>query len=138
MEYYNGFRTLSVLRPEDSSFITGYVVYPKGKPVPKGFERFIAVDEQLAKMVCLSTTHVAAIRLLQQESKIAAVANASLIFDTVVQTLIQNQKIVSVGKDFNPEIEKIILLHPDIVFTDAENGSGIGVLGKIQEAKIPW
>jgi iron complex transport system substrate-binding protein len=137
MEYYNGFRTLSVLRPEDSSFITGYVVYPKGKPVPKGFERFIAVDDQFGKMVCLSTTHVAAIRLLQQESKIAAVANASLIFDTVVQTLIQNQKIVSVGKDFNPEIEKIILLHPDIVFTDAENGSGIGVLGKIQEAKIP-
>jgi iron complex transport system substrate-binding protein len=129
MEYYNGFKTLSVLRPEDSSLVTGYVIFPKGKSVPKGFETFIAINEQTAKVVCLSTTHVAAIRLLQQESKIAAVANASLIFDTVVQTLIQNQKISSVGKDFNPEIEKIILLHPDIVFTDAENGSGIGVLG---------
>jgi len=137
MEYYNGFKTLSVLRPEDSSLVTGYVIFPKGKSVPKGFETFIAINEQTAKVVCLSTTHVAAIRLLQQESKIAAVANASLIFDTVVQTLIQNQKISSVGKDFNPEIEKIILLHPNIVFTDAENGSGIGVLGKIQEAKIP-
>ncbi len=137
IRYYNGFKTLSVLRPEDSSLVTGYVIYPKDKPTPKGFEQFIPIDARTAKVVCLSTTHVAAIRLLHQEGKIAALANAALVYDTVIQLLLAQQKIQSVGKDFNPEIEKIILLHPDIVFTDAENGSGIGVLGKIQEAKIP-
>ncbi|HEY0262587.1 MAG TPA: hypothetical protein VGB95_06140, partial [Chitinophagales bacterium] len=119
IDYYENGKEISVLNPANGQVISSYFI-----------------DTSISKIICLSTTHIAALSLLNSEEKIQAVANTNLIYNTSIRTKIAQEKIASIGLDYNPDIEKILRLKPQIVFTDAESAVGSGGLDKLKQAGI--
>ncbi|MFN8275990.1 MAG: ABC transporter substrate-binding protein [Chitinophagales bacterium] len=90
---------------------------------------------EVKRAVCFSTSHIAAFALLGDQKKIVGVTNATRIFDSTTQLLLHSGKILDVGKDYQPDFEKIAALQPDLVFCDGESGNSI--TAKMRALKLP-
>lgn len=70
------------------------------------------------RIVMLNASLIGYLVELGLEDKIVAVAGAEYIYSEKIQSFIQNQKIATVGTDQKYDVEKIIALKPDVVFTN--------------------
>lgn len=70
------------------------------------------------KIVMLNASLIGYLVELGLEDKIVAVAGADYIYSEKIHSLIQAQKIVKVGTDQKYDVEKIIALQPDAIFTN--------------------
>jgi iron complex transport system substrate-binding protein len=117
VDYYNGFKVVKVFGRKDT---LTYVLFPKGKEVPNGFEFAIKIPTPINRVTCLSTTHIAALSLLHLTDKIVSVANTHLIFDSAVNDMVRNHTVQDIGKDFQPDYEMMVASQPDLVMSDGE------------------
>lgn len=136
IDYYENGKLIAVLNPADGKTLASYFLADSTHNV-QDFSQATFVQNPANKIVCLSTTHIAALSLLKSESKIQAIANNYLIYNESVRKKVTNNTIADIGFDYNPDIEKIILLRPNLVFSDAETAVAANVLSKLPQAGIP-
>lgn len=136
IDYYENGKLISILNPSDGKTLTSYFLTDSAVNVQRFPEAFF-VQNPVDKIVCLSTTHIAALSLLKSEPKIQAIANNYLIYNESVREKVANNRISDIGFDYNPDIEKIIRLHPNLVFSDAETPTTANALSKLPQARIP-
>lgn len=68
------------------------------------------------KVICLSTTHIGFLNSLNTSNSIVAISGVNYIYDSTLNEMIKQNKIVEIGYENNINIEKIIELKPDIIF----------------------
>jgi iron complex transport system substrate-binding protein len=68
------------------------------------------------KVICTSTTHIAFLRALGKLDCVAAISGTRLVTDSVIRKKIADGVISDVGYDRQLDVEKIVSIHPDVVF----------------------
>ena len=73
------------------------------------------INVPVKRIICMSTTHLAMIRALEEESGITGVSGSGFVYDEVISKRIQDDLINDIGYDSGINSELIIKSSPDLV-----------------------
>jgi iron complex transport system substrate-binding protein len=136
VDYYNGFKVVSVKDVKDSSKImVQYVLLPKGKAAPVDFATALLIDTPVTKVICISTTHIAEMQRLGLLPMVAGVTNRSLIYSKEVQAAMDAGTIADLGSE-EINYEKLLELNPSFVFTSGSYDGGDKLKSKLDALHI--
>lgn len=136
VEYYNGYKVVKVMYGKDMQNISTYVLCKKEIALPDEWKDATRIESPVTRIVCLSTTHMGALKLLDSRDLIAATANAYLIYDSAVNAMIRDGRIKEAGKDYQPNFEIIAQVKPQLLFSDGENSGSPQITGKFHSLKL--
>lgn len=112
-----------------------YLLVDKEKPLPKNLPGGTVVRTPLTKAVVYSSVHCSLLEQIGALENIGGVCDLQYIKLQAIQDGCRNGSIMDVGNGMNPDIEKIIDLHPDaIMLSPFENSGGYG---RIEKLNIP-
>ena len=138
IDCYTGYKKITVFNPwqgaDDMNY--EYLLVRKGEKIPGGFSNHSVIRIPVERVICLSTTHVAMIDLLEKTHTIFGISGKELINNQNIRKRIINGEVVDVGYDQNLNYENIITLKPDIVMTYGINAEIAGFILKLKELRI--
>lgn len=95
-----------------------------------------SIKYPVEKVVCLSSTHVAFIDMVNQTEKIVGVSGITYITNPAVNERYAEGLIADVGYESGISYERLALLKPDVVFAYGIDGEIAGVETKLNEMGI--
>lgn len=112
-----------------------YVLVPAAEPLPVHLPEGTVVRTPLSKSVIYSSVHCGLVDKLGAFGSIGGICDLKYIKLPAVQAAVANGTITDCGDGMNPDMEKIIDLHPDaILLSPFENSGGYG---RIEKLNIP-
>lgn len=126
--------TLATLRnPWDTlKTLHTYILVPAAKPLPAHLPQGTVVRTPLSKAVIYSSVHCGLVNNLGAFSSIGGICDLKYIKLPAVQEGVARGTIADCGDGMNPDMEKIIDLHPDaILLSPFENSGGYGRIDKL-------
>jgi iron complex transport system substrate-binding protein len=136
VEYYKDYKIIKVFAGDKAKSTFTYVLCKKDITLPEDLKGAVRIETPVTRIVCLSTTHMGALKLLDSRSLIAATANAYLIYDSAVNAMVKDGRIKDAGKDYQPNFEIIAQTKPQLLFSDGENSGSPQIAGKFRSLKI--
>ena len=91
----------------------------------------------LRRMVTLTTTNLYHFKVLGVLDSLVGLGGGRYVCDTAVRARMRAGKILEVGGDEQVDIESVVGLKPDLVFTFAVGNSSDGGMAKLAEASVP-
>ena len=123
----NPWDTIKILRT--------YILVEKGQPMPDHLPEGTIVRTPLSKALVYTGVHCALIKELGAVKSIGGICELSYIKVPEIIEGCKNGTIVNAGEGTNPDIEKIIDLHPDaLMLSPYENSGGHG---QVEKLKVP-
>ena len=129
--------TKAVLRnPWDTTqVLQTYILVDKDKEVPESLPEGTLVRTPLSKALVYTAVHCSLIKELGALKSIGGICELQYIKVPEIVEGCQNGTIVNAGEGTNPDIEKIIDMHPDaLLLSPYENSGGHG---QVEKLKIP-
>lgn len=112
-----------------------YILVPKEKELPDNLPNGTIIRTPVSKAVIYSSVHCSLIVQLGAIKDIGGVCDLKYIKLPVIQDRCRQGKIVDAGDGMNPDIEKLIDLHPDLIMLSPfENSGGYG---RVEKLDIP-
>nr|WP_306562651.1 ABC transporter substrate-binding protein [Bacteroides intestinalis] len=112
-----------------------YVLVDKNQPLPQELPQGTLVRTPLSKAVIYSSVHCSLLKDFGALSSIGGVCDLKYIKLPEIEEGCRNGTIADVGDGMNPNIEKIIDLHPDaILLSPFENSGGYG---RVEKLNVP-
>ncbi|KAB5260531.1 ABC transporter substrate-binding protein [Bacteroides stercoris] len=112
-----------------------YILVPASQPLPIHLPEGTIVRTPLRKSVIYSSVHCSLMDKLGAVGSIGGVCDLKYIKLPVIQDGYRNGTVTDCGDGMNPDMEKIIDLHPDaILLSPFENSGGYG---RIEKLNIP-
>lgn len=109
-----------------------YILVPREKPLPELLPEGTVVRTPLSKSVIYSSVHCGLIDKLGAFGSIAGICDLKYIKLPAIQEACSKGTIIDCGDGMNPDMEKIIDLHPDaILLSPFENSGGYGRVDKL-------
>lgn len=124
---------VSIRNPWDTlKTLHTYLLTDKTRPVPENLPEGTVVRVPLEQAVVYSVVHGSVLKELGCEKSIKGVCNLEYFKMPEIQDGCRKGTVVDCGNSMNPDIEKIIDLHPDaILLSPFENSGGYGRVGKL-------
>jgi iron complex transport system substrate-binding protein len=91
------------------------------------------INVPVKRIICMSTTHLAMIKALGQESSIAGVSGSGFVYDATISKRIKDGFINDIGYDSGINSELIIKSSPDLVMVYGVGSESAGYTAKIYE-----
>ena len=113
-----------------------YAVVNKNESIPKLPVNCKIIRTPIKKVVCLSTTHVAFIDVLEETGSIVAVSGTDYVNNSKIRRKIENKQISDVGYDNSLNYELIASLEPDLVITYGVGGQVASYNQKLNDLGI--
>lgn len=128
LSYAQGF---SIVRASKYTVVTVYNPWQKGKI----YDRYYLVKDDnvstpsdgckvrvpLSKVMVNSVTHIGFLDAIGEINRIVGICNANYIYNPTVLAGVKKGRIKDLGEAFNLNIEQLLMLHPQAVFTTAYN-----------------
>jgi len=112
-----------------------WYLVPEGASAPAADpSRIIRVP--VKRIICMSTTHLAMIRALNEERSLTGASGTDFIYDSVLLALVEGGQIKEVGYDDNLNKELIASIDPDLVMVYGVGGESAAYTGKLTEMGI--
>lgn len=137
IQYKSGYKVLTVNAPWPGATKSyTYVLYPRNGSRPQGIkaDRFIATP--VKKAISFSTTYLPVLDDLNELSSLVGVDDTSYVYNPKIRQLISDSKVVQTTKNYAPDIERLISLSPDVIFTFGV-GNEWDTHPKMEEAGLP-
>ncbi len=99
------------------------------------FDEIIPIP--VSRIVCLSTTHISYLSLLNADSLIVGVSGAEFVSNSNVRQRIEAGLVKDVGYEQSINFELLLSLKPDVVFTYGVGAEMVGYLQKLRDLNIP-
>ena len=116
--YKQGYKVLSVKSPwPGASGGLTYVLYKRGDPKPLGVKADGFFETPLRRVITFSTTYIPQIAALGEADSVVGVDNAALVSTPELLARIKSGATVETTRNWAPNIELMISLAPDAVFT---------------------
>jgi len=137
IQYKPGWKLLTVKSPWPGAVKAySYALYPRGSIKPTG----LAVDGYIAtpvrSVVSFSTTYIPPIESIGELAALKGIDSADYVYSPQVRKLFAEGKIVETTKNFMPDIERLIALKTDAIFTFGM-GNEWDSHPKMEEAGLP-
>ena len=132
----DGYTEARLRNPWDTtSILRTYILVDKDKEVPNHLPEGTLVRTPLSKALVYTATHCNLIHELGAVKSIGGICEIQYIKVPEIVEGCANGTIVNAGEGTNPDIEKIIDLHPDaLLLSPYENSGGHG---QVEKLKIP-
>lgn len=116
IEYADGYKLLEVLQPWPGAE-TGYryLLLPHGAEKPAGVEADAVVRIPVTEMVCLSTTHIPALDMLDASHVLKGFPTTDFISSPSMRRRIEAGQVRELGASNSLNIEALMELSPDMV-----------------------
>lgn len=133
---YGDYTVAKLRNPWDTTKVLHtYILIDKERQQPEGLPQGTIVRTPLSKAVIYSSVHCSLLGQLGALSSIGGVCDLKYIKMPEIEEGCRNGTIVDVGDGMNPNIEKIIDLHPDaILLSPFENSGGYG---RVEKLNVP-
>ena len=120
VEYFDGYKIVSVLAPGSGTRETlRYVLVQRGRKSPDGFEGVPRIRIPVRSLITTSTTHLPHIEKLDEVQSLVAVDNIKFVNSEAVKRRFAAGRISEIGRGRSIDMERVLMLRPDIVFIDA-------------------
>jgi iron complex transport system substrate-binding protein len=137
IERKEGYTLLRVMRPwPGASGGFTYVLYGRGSPRPAGVKADGFFETPIRRAVTFSTTYIPQIVALGEVGSLVGVDSKAYVSTPEARARIASGAIAEVAKDWAPNIELLISLAPDAVFTYGM-GNEWDIHPKLAEAGLP-
>ena len=135
---YQGHRHITVFSPwKRASDTLHYLLLPKEENKKDYPAHMVTVQTPVRSVVCLSTTHLAFIDLLEADSTLKGIAGTKWVTNAEIAEMIASGRIKDVGNDSHLNYELILELDPDVVFAYGIEGHAMSYLEKLPRFGIP-
>jgi len=94
------------------------------------------IKTPVEKIICLSTTHIGFLNKLNCSKSIVAISGVNYVYDSTLNVMIKEKKILEIGYENNIDIEKIIELKPDVIFAYDITGALLSKFEYLQKLGI--
>lgn len=133
---YPGYTIATLRNPWDTlKTLHTYILVPASQPLPAHLPEGTIVRTPLRKSVIYSSVHCSLMDKLGAAGCIGGVCDLKYIKLPVIQDGYRNGTVTDCGDGMNPDMEKIIDLHPDaILLSPFENSGGYG---RVEKLNIP-
>ena len=133
---YEDYIVAQLRNPWDTTKILHtYVLVDKKQPLPQELPQGTLVRTPLSKAVIYSSVHCSLLKDLGALNSIGGVCDLKYIKLPEIEEGCRNGTITDVGDGMNPNIERIIDLHPDaILLSPFENSGGYG---RVEKLNVP-
>ena len=133
---YEDYIVAQLRNPWDTTKILHtYVLVDKKQPLPQELPQGTLVRTPLSKAVIYSSVHCSLLKDLGALNSIGGVCDLKYIKLPEIEDGCRNGTITDVGDGMNPNIERIIDLHPDaILLSPFENSGGYG---RVEKLNVP-
>ena len=133
---YEDYIVAQLRNPWDTTKILHtYVLVDKKQPLPQELPQGTLVRTPLSKAVIYSSVHCSLLKDFGALNSIGGVCDLKYIKLPEIEEGCRNGTIADVGDGMNPNIEKIIDLHPDaILLSPFENSGGYG---RVEKLNVP-
>ena len=117
---------------DTTAMLRTYILVDKDQEVPEQLPKGTLVRTPLSKTIIYSGVHCSLLDQLDATASIAGVCDLNYIHTPNVQKGVHEGRIMDAGSSLNPDVERIIDLHPDgILLCPFENSGGFGRIGKL-------
>lgn len=99
-----------------------YVLANEKQSIPKSYNNFNIIRTPIKRVICLSTTHVAFIDVLNENMSVVAVSGTDYVNNKIIRSKIDNNEVLDIGYDNSLNYELIVSLNPDLVITYGVGG----------------
>ncbi len=132
-------KNLTILSVSDKnkSIKESYFLMNYKKTVPDSLKNKNIIFTPVKKVVCLSTTHIAFLDLLNETDKIVAVSGSKYVYNRKLKNKIQNGEIKDAGYENSLDFELLLSLKPDLVTVYNINGNLSPAVNKLKQYDIP-
>ena len=132
----NGYIEARLRNPWDTtSILQTYLLVEKDKPLPEQLPEGKIVRTPLSKALVYTAVHCSIIKELGAVQSIGGICELQYIKEPEIIEGCKNGSIVNAGEGTNPDLEKIIDMHPDaILLSPYENSGGHG---RVEKLKTP-
>lgn len=133
---YNDFTRVDLRNPWDTlKTLHTYLLVDKRKPLPDNLPDGTVVRTPISKSVVYSAVHCSLLNDLGALSSIAGVCDFKYINLQAIKDRKEKNAVADCGESMNPDMERIIDLHPDaILLSPFENSGGYG---RVEKLNIP-
>ena len=138
IESYQGLDLVTVHRPaQGAEEPVRYLLLPRGVEDPGGVEDAARVTVPVRRMVTLTTSQLPHLELIGELDSLRGVASIDHVSSPAVRRAFDQGRVTEVGSADNLDLEKLLTLAPDVVFTDAGTLTLFQGHSALREAGIP-
>ena len=132
----DGYTEARLRNPWDTTqLLRTYILVDKNAELPKHLPEGTLVRTPLSKALVYTAVHCSIIKELGAVQSIGGICELQYIKETEIIEGCKNGSIVNAGEGTNPDLEKIIDMHPDaILLSPYENSGGHG---RVEKLKTP-
>ena len=135
VDRYQDYTLIKVTDPWDTlKILQTYILVDREKKVPENLPSGTVVKIPVQSAVAYSTIHCSSLNEIGALDIIKGVCESEYVGIDEIQRRIKNKTIIDVGQGANPDIEKILMLEPEVIFTTPLSGQSYG---QIEKTKIP-
>lgn len=113
-----------------------YLLVNKDQKLNENIEDFNVIRTPVERVICLSTTHIAFIDVLNETQSVVSVSGTDYVNNLKIRERIDNNEIQDVGYDNSLNYELIASLNPDLVLTFGVSGQVAGYTQKLNDLGI--
>jgi iron complex transport system substrate-binding protein len=117
--------------------LVSYVLYPSGSKKPSVDFPAIFVQTPVTRVACLSNIYVGCMARLGLTNKIVAVDQGKNICNGSIRQGVRDGSIVELNVGENLNIEKTLLVNPDLIFRFGTGNSSVDIPSLLQQSSIP-
>ena len=130
---YDNYTVVTVNNPWDtaSAGLRTYILVNKDREIPQELPQGTLIRTPLDKVVAYSTVHCSFLKELNELSRISGVCEPEYIHIPFIRKAVEDGTIADLGQASNPDVERIILLEPEAVFTTPIQGMSYGRIEKV-------
>jgi iron complex transport system substrate-binding protein len=138
LEKKNGYTKLTVINPWQGAknICQEYFLIKRGVNLPAWPDSSKIIYVPVKKIICMSTTHVAMISSLGEESTITGMSGTGFIFEKKLAEKIEKGLIKDVGYEASLNKELILKLAPDLIMVYGIGSESSGYIGKVKELGV--
>lgn len=129
---------LEVIRPwQGAQSSYRYCLLPHGTPVPEKYRSASIVRVPVTRVVSMSTTYLPALEMLDAVDVLAGVSRRADISSPAIQQRIKENRLVEVGPVTNVNVEVLLDLAPDLVWTYGVTDGDLAHFRHLAQAGTP-
>ena len=133
IETHEDYTLATVRNPwNDKLILQRYILVPKTDTLPDSLPEGILIRTPLARTVCYGSVQCGFMSEFDALFTLVGVCEPQYIHIPYVQENIRNGNIVNLGQAANPDLEKIMLIEPEALFTAPIENLGYGQTAKLR------
>jgi iron complex transport system substrate-binding protein len=137
VDYFKNYKVVTVLNPwlgAQEQF--QYVLVQCGTPRPSGFDKAPTIEVPAKSVIAMSTTELPALEQIGALDKLVALDSLLYVNNSTVSKMIEAGKLKEIGSGAQVNVEQVVALKPDIVFTSGSASPEYNAHPKLLEAGI--